>query len=104
MHLNPSHLIPGATGAAATENPREHGDARAAGIAALVKNGTVAFSVGTVGRVLEQGVRNARETFIWEPPKGYATTRDLADGRCFAILIQAPVVSLKFQITVIYEE
>ena len=96
--------ILGATGAAGTENPRMHGDDRAAGIAALVKNGATAFSVGTVGRVLEQAVRNGRETYIWEPPEGYTTTRDLADGRAFAVIIQNPVVSITFQVTVVYEE
>jgi len=96
--------VVGATGVAGTENPREHGDDRAAGIAALVKNGTSAFTVGTVGRVLEQAVRNAREHFTWEPENGYVTTRDLADGRCLGVIIQCPVVSKTFQVTVVYEE
>jgi len=94
----------GATGTGGTENPRAHGDDRAAGIAVLVKNGTAAFTVGTLGRVLEAAIRNGRETFIWEPPEGYTTTRDLTDGRAFAVLIQNPVVSVKFQVTVVYEE
>lgn len=94
----------GATGTGATEVQSKNADDRAAGIAALVKNGTTAFSVGTVADVLKVGVRNARETFIWEPDDGYNTTKDLADGRALGVLIQNPVVSTKFQVTVTYEE
>lgn len=93
----------GATGTAGTENPRRYRDDRAAGIATLVKNGTTAFSVGTV-TTIEQGVRNARETYIWEPPEGYTTSNLLVDGRAFGVLIQNPVVSTTFQVTVVYEE
>ena len=94
----------GATGAAAVEVPAEHADDRVAGIAALVKNGTVAFTVGTVADELDVGVVNARETYKFEPENGYVTTRDLADGRALAVLIQNPVVSTKFQVHVEYEE
>jgi len=94
----------GATGTGGTEVPRAHGDDRAAGIAALVKNGTTAFTVGVVGDVLEQAVRNARETYVWEPPEGYTTSNLLADGMASAVLIQNPVVSTVFQVTVVYEE
>ena len=94
----------GATGTAGTEVPRGAADDRAAGIAALVKNGTTAFTVGVIGDVLEQAVRNGRETYIWEPPEGYRTANLLADGQCFGVLIQNPVVSVTFQVTVVYEE
>lgn len=94
----------GATGTGGTENQHKSKDDRAAGIATTVKNGATAFSVGTVSTVLEQAIRNGRETYIWEEEDGFATTRDLADGRCFGVLIQNPVVSTDFQVTVVYEE
>jgi len=90
--------------AGGTENPHKHGDDRAAGIVTAVKSGTNNFSLGTLGRVLEQAVRNGRETYIWEPPEGYTTTRDLADGRAFGVMVQNEQVSIPFQVTVIYEE
>jgi len=76
-------------------------------IVASVKNGTTAFTVGTVLDVFDQIVKNGRETYDWIAVDENDTIilhPTTASGNIFGVLVQSAVVSQKFQVTVEWEE
>ena len=96
----------GATGTAGTEVRKQQSD-RLAGIVALVKNGTTAFTTATLGDIIDQVVKNGRETYEWiakDEQDAIHSHSTLTSGGIVAILVQSAVVSQKFQVTVEWDE
>ena len=80
---------------------------RSSGVTATVKNGTSTFSTATLGDIIDAAVKNGRETYEWiaRDEIDYIEVHPtLGSGGMFAILIQSPIASQKFQVSVFYEE
>lgn len=77
------------------------------GATVTVKNGTSAFTTATLGDIVDAVVKNGRETYEWIARDDLSLIRmhpTLGSGGMFAVLIQSPVVSQKFQVSAMWIE
>lgn len=96
----------GATGTGGTI-VRMNQEGRTSGATVNVKNGTSAFTTATLGDVVDTGVFNHRAIFEWiarDEDDKIKIHPTLGSGGMFAVLVQSPTVSEKFQVSVWWEE
>ena len=96
----------GTGGTAATE-VRKDQSAAVGTVAATVKNGTATFSTATLGDLIEDVVKNGRETYEWiakDEDDAIVTAPVTGTGGIFAVIISSAVVSQRFQVAVEWEE
>jgi hypothetical protein len=94
----------GATGAAGTAVKKKPGT-RATGATVNVKNAAVAFTVGTVGDIFDQGSLNTRAVYEWVPRGDEEVVEMTGDAVNRLVLgIKSSIVSLVLDIYLEYED
>ena len=94
----------GATGTGGTVVKKKPGT-RASGVTANVKNGTAAFTVGTVGDIFDQGSLNARAVYEWVPRGDEEVVEMTGDATNRLVLaIKSSVASLVLDIFLEYKD
>jgi len=96
----------GSGGVAATE-VRKNQAMPVGTVAAIVKTGTTNFTTVTLGDLIEDVVKNGRETYEWiakDEEDTIVTHPTTGSGGIFAVIISSAVVSQRFQVAVEWEE
>ena len=95
------------TGGVAGVEVRKQQASQAPVVVSTVKNGTTAFSTATLGDLIEDVIKNGRETYEWiakDEEDAIITHPTTASGNIVAVIISSAVVSQRFQVTVEWEE
>ena len=95
------------TGGTGGVEVRKQQASRTPSVVATVKNGTTAFSTATLGDLIEDAIKNGRETYEWiskEDEDTITTHPTTASGNIFAVIISSAVVSQRFQVIVEWDE
>jgi len=96
----------GTGGVAATE-VRKDQSAAVGTVVATVKTGTTAFTTATLGDLIEDVVKNGRETYEWiakDEDDAIVTAPVTGTGGIFSVIISSAVVSQLFQVSVEWDE
>lgn len=96
----------GTGGVAATE-VRKDQSAAVGTVAATVKTGSTNFTTATLGDLIEDVVKNGRETYEWiakDEDDAIVTHPTTGSGGIFAVIISSAVVSQDCQVSVEWDE
>lgn len=96
----------GVGGVAGTEVQRD-GSNDEADVVSTIKTGTTNFSTVTILDVIDDIIKNGRETYNYiaiDENDTIVTHPTTASGNIFGVLITSGIASQKFQVTVVWEE
>jgi hypothetical protein len=94
--------VAGATGVAFTPVKRDP-DMRASSAVCNVKNGVTAFTIGTLGDIVDEFSLNTRALFEWVP-RGEEEVLKIAAGGIFGVLLKCNAASIIAKVDVEHED